>query len=186
MMMKRFSSQTLIKLTACAVLAVGFTSIAAASCGDSLAAMASGKAIVSSSMAKQLQARNAKPSSGSSIVGLWYVQFISGGVTIQEAYQNWNAGGTEVHNPNTDPRTGNVCLGTWVSASGGAFTLAHRVWNWDNAGNFLGTINLNETTHVTHGSTQQTGTFTLDFYDPDGNFITSITGTVTGQRITAD
>jgi hypothetical protein len=40
--------------------------------------------------------------------------------------------------------------------------------------------------HVTHGGTQQTGTFTLDFYDPDGNFIMEITGTVSGQLITAD
>ena len=184
--MKRFSSQTLIKLVAAAVLAVGFTSIAAASCGDSLASMASGKAIVVSSVPKGMQSQSITHATGSSIVGLWSVTFTSGGVAIQQAFQNWNAGGTEVHNPNTDPRTGNVCLGTWVAGSGGAFVLAHRVWNWDSTGDFLGTINLSETVHVTHGGSQQTGTFTLDFYDPNGNPVGEVTGTVSGTRITAN
>lgn len=47
-----------------------------------------------------------------SIVGLWHIRFVVGDQTIQEAYQAWNVGGTEIHNPNVDPRTGNVCDGT--------------------------------------------------------------------------
>ena len=67
---------------------------------------------------------------------------------IQEAYQIWNAGGTEVHNPNVDPRGGDVCLGVWKrAAKPGTYKLAHRVWNYDTNGNFMGTIKLSETAY---------------------------------------
>ena len=127
------------------------------------------------------------PSSGdrvvnSSIVGLWHVEFKVKGQTIQEAYQLWNAGGTEVHNPNVDPRGGTVCLGVWKQAAG-TYTLAHRVWNYDTTGDFLGTIHLSET--LTLGQTGNTlkGSFTSAFYDPTGHFVNKVTGGVTGRRI---
>lgn len=103
--------------------------------------------------------------------------------TIQEAFQNWNLGGTEVHNPNVDPRSGNVCLGTWVRTPDGGFKLAHRVWNYDANGNFTGTIHLSETVYLGHNGNEQTGSFKLDFYDPSGNFQMEVTGNVTAQRI---
>jgi hypothetical protein len=181
--MKSISNGVLVKLVACSALAMGLSSVAAASCGDSFAAMASGKAIVSSSMAKQLEASTTTADfRNSSIVGLWYVQFISGGVPIQEAFQAWNVGGTEVHNPNVDPRGGTMCLGTWVKTPSG-YKLAHRVWNYDTNGNFLGTIHVSETIYLTNRGNAHTGSFKLEFYDPDGNFQTEVTGTVTGQRI---
>src|SRR5436309_5017748 len=41
-----------------------------------------------------------------SIVGLWRIKFIidtpGGPATFQEAFQIWNTGGTEVHNPKVD------------------------------------------------------------------------------------
>lgn len=182
--MKSIHTRALIELVACAVLATSLNSTALASCGESLAAMASGKAIVRSSIEKQLTASaTTASSSNSSIVGLWYVQFIVGGVTIQEAFQNWNFGGTEVHNPNVDPRGGNVCLGAWIKTPGGALKLAHRVWSYDTNGNFMGTIHLSETVYVTNNGNVQTGSFKLDIYDPDGNYVTEVAGTVTGQRI---
>lgn len=185
--MKLIPARSLINLAACTVLAIGLSASAVASCGDSLAAMASAKAILSPSIGHQLTAASAPDSSThSSIVGLWYIQFVVGGQTIQEAFQNWNLGGTEVHNPNVDPRSGNVCLGTWVRAPGGAFKLAHRVWSYDTNGNFLGTIQLSETVHLTQNCNEQTGSFKLDFYDPSGNFVTEVAGNVTGQRITVE
>jgi len=183
-MMKSISVQTLTRFAVCAALAIGLSASALASCGDSLSAMASAKAIVSPSLGKQLAAASpAYRTPNSSIVGLWYVQFVVGGETIQEAFQNWNRGGTEVHNPNVDPRSGNVCLGTWVRNPGGAFKLAHRVWNYDISGDFMGTIQLSETIHLSHNGDVQTGSFKLDFYDPSGNFVTEVAGNVTGQRI---
>jgi len=183
-MMKSISVQILTKLAACAALTIVLSASALASCGDSLASMASGKAVVSSSLGNQIAAASpAYGTSNSSIVGLWSVQFVVGGQTIQEAFQNWNLGGTEVHNPNVDPRTGNVCLGTWVQTRNGAFKLAHRVWNYDNSGDFLGTIQLSETVSLSRDGNVQTGSFKLDFYDPSGNFITEVAGKITGQRI---
>ena len=120
------------------------------------------------------------------MVGLWYVEFTSNDVVIQSAYQNWNAGGTEVHNPNVDPRAGNVCLGVWKSVGNGTYKLAHRVWNYDTNGNFLGTIHLSETTTLGKGGSTHSGTFALDFYDPAGNFLTEVAGTVSGTRISVD
>jgi len=183
-MMKRISLQTVTRLAGCAILAIGLSASAVASCGDSLAAMASAKAIVSPSFARQLPTvSTAENAANSSIVGLWYVQFVVGGQTIQEAFQNWNLGGTEVHNPNVDPRSGNVCLGTWVPLPGGGFKLAHRVWNYDSNGNFMGTIHLSETVHLCRNGNEQMGSFKLDFYDPSGNFVMEVAGSVTGQRI---
>jgi hypothetical protein len=182
-MLKVILVRNLIKLAGCTVLAVGLGANAAASCGDSLASMAGGKAVVSSSIANQLAAEaSTNPATYSSIVGMWYVQFVVGGQTIQEAYQNWNTGGTEVHNPNVDPRTSNICLGTWIPIQGG-YKLAHRVWSYDTTGDFQGTIHLGETVHLNPKGTVLSGTFRLDFYDPSGNFEMQVAGTVVGQRI---
>jgi len=180
---QRISLQTVTKLAACALLAIGLSASAVATCGDSLAGMASGKAIVSSPLSKQLAAEAKSNNLFSSIVGLWDVQFVVEGQTIQEAFQNWNFGGTEVHNPNVDPRGGDVCLGTWVPIRGGGFKLAHRVWNYDTNGNFLGTIHLSETVYLSNHGNTQTGSFKMDFYDPAGNFENEVAGNVTGQRI---
>jgi len=122
----------------------------------------------------------------SSIVGLWHVQFMVGGQTIQEAYQLWNVGGTEVHNPNVDPRSGTVCLGAWKHTGRRTYKLAHRVWSYDINGNFMGTIHLSETlTLGKHGNTHR-GSFTLDIYDPSGVFQTEVAGSVTGERISVE
>jgi hypothetical protein len=183
-MMKKIFAGTWTKLVMCAALTVGLSAGAFASCGDSFAAMAAGKAMVSSAVGKQLAtASPADEPASSSIVGLWYVQFSIGGQPIQEAFQNWNLGGTEVHNPNVDPRTSNICLGTWRKTGSGAVKLAHRVWSYDTNGNFQGTIHLRETVRLAQNGNAQTGTFTLDIYDPSGNFVTEVTGDVTGQRI---
>ena len=182
--MKNTFAGTWTKLVLCAAVLMGLSAGAYASCGDSFAAMAAGKPIAISAVGKQLS--TASPDDGpvnSSIVGLWYVQFSIGGQPIQEAFQNWNLGGTEVHNPNVDPRTNNICLGTWIKTKSGAIKLAHRVWLYDTNGNFQGTIHLSETLHLTQNGNAQKGTFTSDIYDPSGNFVTEVTGDVTGQRI---
>jgi hypothetical protein len=176
-----------VKFAACMALVVGLSASASASCGDSLSAMAAGAASV------QSQFRSIQPKSESggdnddkSMVGLWHIQFTAGGQTIQEAYQLWNAGGTEVHNPNVDPRSGNVCLGVWKHASPGTYKLAHRVWSYDSNGNFMGTIHLSETVTVGQGGNTHSGSFTLDFYDPSGNFQFEVAGSVTGERISVE
>jgi hypothetical protein len=108
------------------------------------------------------------------IVGLWHTEFnitipgVPDPVTIQTAFQIWNLGGTEVHNPKVDPRGGSLCLGAWKQ-SRGVYKLVHRVWSYAPDGTFLGTINLAEAVRVTNRGRSHTGSFTLDFFDPDGN-----------------
>lgn len=182
----KFNNLNFAKFATFTVLVIGLSASAFASCGDSLSAMAT--PVPGQSHVMQQGPHSYKPNSGStSIVGLWYVQFTSDGTVIQDAYQLWNAGGTEVHNPNVDPRGGNVCLGVWTRAAGThTYTLAHRVWNYDTTGDWLGTIHLSETVTVGKGGDSHSGTFTLDFYDTSGNFINEVTGTVTGARISVE
>jgi len=187
--MKPTQAMNFVKIAACMILLVGLGATASASCGDSLAAMAAGAAaVVSHSRPMQRQSLSSSTSAvNPSIVGLWHIEFSVGDQTIQEAYQLWNVGGTEVHNPNVDPRTGNVCLGVWKrTGSAGTYKLAHRVWNYDASGNFLGTINLSETLTLGQGGSTHSGSFTLDFYDPSGIFQFEVVGDVAAERISVE
>lgn len=184
--MKSTTILTFTKFAAGFVLLIGLQASAFASCGDTLASMAAGAVVVlhqSHPIAGGLQ--SPQPQTSKSIVGLWHIEFTAGGQTIQEAYQMWNAHGTEVHNPNVDPRGGTVCLGVWKQAKG-TYTLAHRVWNYDTNGGFMGTIHLSESVTVSADGKSQSGSFALDFYDAAGNFEFEVPGTVTGERISVD
>jgi hypothetical protein len=184
------SSQTLnfVKLAACIVVVVGLGAQASASCGDSLVAMAATAASVHTQSSPQLT--SAAPTSASpttsSIVGLWQIQFLVGGQTIQEAYQAWNVGGTEIHNPNVDPRTGSVCLGVWKKVAPRGYKLSHNVYSYDTNGNFQGKIHLSETLTLGDDGNTHSGSFALDFYDPNGNFEFEVAGDVAAQRVSVE
>ncbi len=186
--MKSTQTLTFVRFTACMVLVVGLSVSASASCGDSLLAMATGAASAQNqSRPMQQNSETARgTASKASIVGLWHVQFIVGDQSIQDGYQIWNVGGTEVHNANVDPRGGFVCLGAWKRVPHGAFKLAHRALQYDTSGNFLGTIHLSETLTLGNGGNTHSGSFTIDFFDPSGNFVFEVTGDVTGERISAE
>jgi len=63
------------ELVMCAALTIGLSTGAFASCGDSLAAIATGKAMVISAVGKQrATASPGRRDNQLSIVGLWYVQ----------------------------------------------------------------------------------------------------------------
>ena len=178
-----------VRVAALSVLVVAFSATAMASCGDSLNAMAAAAASVRSQTLGSLSSVQNGSGAASdnavntSIVGLWHIRFLVGDQTIQEAFQIWNTGGTEVHNPNVDPRSGSICLGAWKKAAPRTFKLTHRVWSYDTSGNFLGTINLNETLVLGDRGNTHNGSFTLDFYDPLGNFMFEVPGSVIGERI---
>ena len=67
-----------------------------------------------------------------------------------------------------------------------AFKLADRVWSYDTNGNFMGTIHLSETLTLGDGGNTQSGSFTLDFYDPSGNFLFEVAGNVTEECISVE
>ena len=188
------SSQTLnfVKLAACIVLVVGLAAAqASASCGDTLVAMAATAASVHNqsgpSSARHTSAEPATENpTKSSIVGLWEIQFLVNGQTIQQAYQAWNVGGTEIHNPNVDPRTGNVCLGVWKKVAPRGYKLSHNVYSYDTNGNFQGKIHLSETLTLGNDGNTHSGSFALDFYDPNGNFEFEVAGDVAAERVSVE
>ena len=180
---------TFVRLALLSVLLIVFSATATAQCGASFNAMATAAASIrNQSQATQSFVQNGSVAASdnavnTSIVGLWHIRFLVGDQTIQEAFQIWNAGGTEVHNPNVDPRTGNVCLGAWKEAAPRTFKLTHRVWFYDTNGNFQGTGNLAETLTLGDRGNTHSGSFTLDIFDPFGNPVASVPGTVVGERI---
>ena len=183
----RFKNRNFAKFATYMVLVIGLSASAFASCGDLLSVMAGNAGVAIQSRSAQPEAQvSGAASAHTSIVGLWHVEFTVNGQTIQEAFQLWNAGGTEVHNPNVDPRSGNVCLGVWKHAPHGTYKLAHRVWNYDINGDFSGTINLSETLTVSADGKSHSGTFALDFYDPNGKFLQEVDGNVSATRISVE
>jgi hypothetical protein len=181
-----------MRVVAILLLIIGGSATAKAQCGNSLnemaaaAAAARGRASSTQVMPKREFFSVTDSAVDTKIVGLWHIRFMVGDQTIQEAFQIWNQGGTEVHNPNVDPRGGNVCLGTWEKMSHRSFKLNHRVWNYDINGNYMGTIHLTETVTVSGDGATHGGTFSLAFFDPDGNFLMEVPGDVVAERITVD
>jgi hypothetical protein len=173
------------------VLVVAFSATAVAQCGASFSSMAAAAASVRSQsrVPQSVFAQNGPAAASDngvnrSIVGLWHIRFMVGGDQIQEAFQIWNTGGTEVHNPNVDPKQGNVCLGTWTEAVPQTFKLNHRVWLYKPDGTFLGVGHLHETLTLSDRGNTQSGSFTLDLYDLAGNKIAELAaGNVLGERI---
>lgn len=180
-----------VRFAALALLLAAFSGTAMGQCGDSLKALSAAAASVRSHskslpFGPQASVENQSAAGGdnsvnTSIVGLWYIRFLVGGEQIQEAFQIWNDGGTEVHNPNVNPG-GLVCLGTWTEGAPQTFNLTHRVWNYD-GGVFRGTIHLSETLVLGNRGNTHSGTFKLGFYDPSGNFLFEVPGSVVGERI---
>ena len=187
-------------------LSLTVATITNAQCGGSLDTMAASALSVQSKAKSELVSSfapkdqsfsllkgDSDEDQNSAIVGLWRVRFnitppgAPGTITIQDAFQIWNTGGTEVHNPNMDPRGGSVCLGAWVQ-SGRTYKLVHRVWDHSADGTFLGTINLTETVRVVDHGSRQTGNFSLDFFDANGNPRppVHIEGEVVAERISPE
>ena len=124
-----------------------------------------------------------------SIVGLWRIKFNidtpDGPVTIQDAFQVWNTGGTEVHNPKVDPRGGSVCLGSWVQQAPLTYSLTHRVWLYDSNGNFQVIGKLTENLTLGDRGSTHSGMFSLQPVDDNDNPLgDALIGHVEGVRIT--
>lgn len=185
-----------VNLIVLATLVIGLSATAMAQCSASFNAMAEAAASarsqfpVSLSMQRNSAASAPDTAVNTSIVGMWHIKFnvavpgVPDPITIQEAFQIWNTGGTEVHNPNVDPRGGSVCLGAWKEAAPQTFKLTHRVWLWKTDGTFLGIGHLTETLALGDRGNTHSGTFTLDLHDASDNFVINLaTGDVVGERI---
>jgi len=129
------------------------------------------------------QAHQTKAPGSNSIVGLWYVNYTSGGELLYESFDQWHSDGTELENPNLAPATGPLCVGVWKQVGHRTFRLHHVGWNFDINGNPLGSFTLDETNAVSRNGLTYEGTFDLKFYDVNGNLVGEVTGTQTATRI---
>jgi hypothetical protein len=129
---------------------------------------------------------DAQESSDASIVGLWKTKFIAGGQVVDQGFDVWHSDGTEVLNDTPPPSTGNVCLGVWIKTGKSTYKLKHPSWNFDPAGNLIGTVVIREDVTVSNDGNSYKGTFTLDVFDLAGNRLDHANGTISAQRITVD
>ena len=85
---------------------------AAAACGDPLG-LKPGVAIKLPFLEQPGCSEQAHPTNApdnNSIVGLWYVNYTSGGELVYESFDTWHSDGTELENPNLAPATGPYAL----------------------------------------------------------------------------
>jgi len=120
------------------------------------------------------------------IVGLWNVTFISGGQTVDVAFDVWHSDGTEILNDYTNPIEGNVCLGVWKQTGPRTFKLKHPSWSFDTDGNFLGTVIIRETVTLSPDGNEYKGQYTYDIFDTSGAFVAEYTGSIAATRIRVD
>ena len=132
-----------------------------------------------------------------SIVGFWSVQLISKGNTghnpsipdgalIDFGYTQWHSDGTEIQNSAGVPG-GGFCLGVWGETGFLTFELNHFPIAFDpTSGKVANYINIREQNTLSPSGDSYTGTFTENVYDPKGNQVDHLTGTVVGTRMTVD
>ena len=120
------------------------------------------------------------------IVGLWNATFSSGGQVVDQGFDSWQLGGTEILNDTPPPATGNVCLGTWVQLSPHVFKLKHPSWLFDNSGNLTGLAIITEQVSIDVLGNNYQGPYSYDIYDLNGNKQQHFTGTISAKRITVN
>jgi hypothetical protein len=135
-------------------------------------------------MPEALVAPRMDPRFPDSLVGLWTVNFISGGQVVDVAYDVWHDDGTEILNDYTDPIEGNVCLGTWEQTGLHTYSLKHPSRSFDDTGKLQGTVVISEVVTLSADNNSYTGTYKYDIYYTKGKFLEELTGKEKATRIT--
>jgi len=184
------SSRSVILSIAASVLVLALTVVPSASADCSRRALLGGQSIPSMpATAAQVSgspAANSNQKGPVSIVGLWNLNFLSGGVVVDVAFDAWHSDGTEVLNDYTNPINGNVCLGIWEQTGARTYKLKHPSWYFDGSGSLLGTVIIRETIRLSADGNSFSGTYSDDIYDVSGNFQEELSGQVKATRITVD
>jgi len=135
---------------------------------------------------------------GDKVVGLWSVKLTSlgnlatagipDGATLDWGYAQWHSDGTEIMNSGgRAPATGNFCLGVWAKTGPSSYKLNHVALSYDAVTGLLnGTVKLHEVIKLDNSGNHFSGTVTFDIFAPNGPQVGHLTGTITGDRITAD
>jgi hypothetical protein len=121
-----------------------------------------------------------------SIVGFWQVSLIVGGQTVLQTMKSWHSDGTEFDNADLPPTVGNVCQGVWVSTGLRKVHNRHIGWTFDSSSNPSGYFVEIEDDKVARDGNSYKGPFDQKFYDPDGNLVNELQGTISATRVTAD
>jgi hypothetical protein len=120
------------------------------------------------------------------IVGMWRVQFLSGGNIIDQAIVHWHSDGTEMMNSSRNPDTQSFCMGVWENVGGSTYKLNHYAISWDPTTSTtepLGLGSIRESVKLAKDGLSFTGTFAINQYDESGNLLATVSGTITGYRI---
>lgn len=201
--MKAISRAITITLGA-GILGALFVSNAVAGCGDLASLQGPLKLadpdVVAGALAPRLESANPDQRSGqssASIVGMWKVQLISKGNTghnpsipdgalIDFGYTQYHSDGTEIQNSAGVPG-GGFCLGVWGQTGYLTFELNHFPIAFSaTSGAVSNYINIREQNTLSPSGDSFTGTFTEYVYDPKGNKVDQLTGTVVATRLTVD
>jgi hypothetical protein len=206
----KFSALTV----ALGVIALGtsFAPVARAGCGSLSGLQSRGSVKPSAFLLGAGQSSEWGPGEAS-IVGLWRVKVLSvgnqavgipDGTVLDEGYSAWHSDGTEILNSGRDPSTGSFCLGAWKQTGRSTFKLNHYALNWtgltvDAKGNVIlnpqtkeplntltGPSSIREEVTLDAGRNNFEGTFTLENFNANGKSIVTVTGKITGVRLTAD
>ena len=140
------------------------------------------------------------------IVGLWTFEMLSkstsqhanpmpDGTLIDFGTTAWHADGTELMNSGSrNPADGDFCQGVWQQVGPSTFTLNHMALAWT-SGAYTGPAVITERVTVSGAGRHISGSFTLTQYlatpTPGHEFdqttvLVSITGTISGDRITTN
>ena len=119
------------------------------------------------------------------IVGLWSFTMTAGGQQIDFGYQQWHSDGTELMNSGgRAPATENYCMGVYKQTGPSTYHLHHIALSYDTSGTLNARVVITEDVTVDHSRNSYSGTFTLDFDDPNSGAVEQhLSGDVTGTRV---
>ncbi len=133
---------------------------------------------------------------GPPIVGLWKVVLTQNGNEILRGFETYHSDHTEVLVEVHDPRTGNVCQGTWTEVGPRTYKLLHPTFRWNHLvdesliqppllnQNWVGYRIGNVIVTVDPSGNSFTGTWTVRRFSTTGVFQGEVDAQITGQRIT--
>ncbi|HXE63997.1 MAG TPA: hypothetical protein VN519_10685 [Bryobacteraceae bacterium] len=198
--MKAISRTFIMPLAAGILLAISVSN-AVAGCGDTSSLKGPFQFALTSADSRQeqpaAQAATAKfqgrPTP--SIIGFWKFQFISRGNTTHNpsipdgalldfGYMQWHSDGTELINSAVHS---DFCMGVWAKTGFLTFEINHFAINYDpSTGMIASYVNVREQDTLSPSGDRYTGTLTIDVYDPMGNRVDHLAGTVAATRLTVD
>lgn len=110
-----------------------------------------------------------------------------GGQIIYQAFESFTSDGLEFLNDNGSPLEGNVCFGAWTPPSRNTVRVYHPSWNYDMAGNLIGTVIIKEQFTFDPGGNSFRGTVVVNTYDLNGHVSgPELQAQLSGKRITVN